>query len=62
MYLCVIFKDEWKKMQNIEFLGLFGGVISERYPQIPTKKVSRRSKRYAGGRIGESVKGLCSST
>ena len=49
-------------MQNIEFLGLFGGVISERYPQIPTKKVSRRGKRYAGGRIGESVKGLCSST
>ena len=52
MYLCVIFKDEWEKMQNIEFLGLFGGVISERYPQIPIKKVSRRSKHHAGGRIG----------
>ena len=49
-------------MQNIEFLGLFGGVISERYPQIPTKKVSRHGKHYTGGWIGESVKGICSST
>ena len=49
-------------MQNIEFLGLFGGVISEGYPQIPTKKVSRRGKHYAGSRIGVSVKGICLST